>query len=70
MVTRTRKSPALPADLTPDCPPHHWLVETNGGAARCRKCGASNTFKNWAELNQEMQFSDYTALGTWRPWER
>ena len=43
------KVPAIPADKTPDCPPHLWHVFQDG-SAYCKKCTEkrpAGTFPAW-----------------------
>ena len=53
MPTKTmKKPPAVPADKTPDCPPHLWHVFQDG-SAYCKKCPETRpagSFVLWSGL--------------------
>lgn len=41
------------ANETPECPPHHWQIETPEGSTSrgvCKKCGLVGIFRNSDEL--------------------
>lgn len=55
MPTKTMKKKIrnpVPADKTPNCPPHHWIIEQDGSAhcIKCRETRPVGTFVAWHTL--------------------
>jgi hypothetical protein len=58
MAKKKIKESAIPADKTPECPPHHWYTDGDGNT-RCKKCGETTELQTWhkATLNPEIDRS-------------